>query len=108
MSRKRPMIKFSKVWKKLQGEDGPIKTAILLEVFQANLNNLSRQFLAFDTDGNPDYFEPGFYLVLLFQKPDGSVFTTIRSAKTSRKMNVNKTDYYAQMRGTEFEVVIEK
>jgi hypothetical protein len=96
------------VYKKLQGKDGVIKTAVLLEVFMVHSDRLSRQFLEYDTDGNADYFEAGFYLVLLFQKADGEVFTTLRSARTSRTMNKNKADYYTELRGTEFDVIIEK
>ena len=73
-------ILFSHHYKKLQGPSGEVKTATLLDVIPVVLENLSPEFLAYDTDdGLFELPKIGHSLLLIFRKGDTSeLFTTLR------------------------------
>lgn len=107
-------IKFSHHYSKLvdgvaksaYGEDyySPkyISRATLVEVIPVQLENLSKQFLSYDTDGGI-YRLPssGSYMILVFLKGTHltQIFTTIR------RNYPEKYQYYKSSIGEEFEIV---
>jgi len=92
-------IRFSHQYAKLL-EVG--QTAILLEVIKVKLENLSPEFIAYDTDyGRYKFPHGGDYLLLLFLS-NTRLFTTIRPFKS------DKNDYYKKRIGRDFEIVIRK
>lgn len=92
-------IKFSHRYKKLEAL-GTEKRARLLEVLEVQLEKLSPEFLAFDTD-NGAYSLPktGPFLLLIFRSQNG-IFPTIR------RHTDEKADYYRRSRGELFKVEI--
>ena len=102
-------IKFSHPYAKLIGEPGRvIKTAKLLCVHLINLEDQSPDFLSYDTDcGHFQLPKQGQYIMLLFEKPCAgelagrNLFTTLRPAWPSRKIN-----YYKSKIGMEFEIIL--
>lgn len=112
MENKVPKIKFSHLYSKLRdgGNSYPIQRATLLQVVPIEISTLSRQFIDYDTD-NGKYKLPfkGWYLMLIFQKPGGDLFTTLRSQYSYEKWRgkeINKHPYYEGLVGKEFDVVI--
>lgn len=103
----KPRIKFSHSYKKLQDAQGnPIKNAKLLLVLPVQMESLSdaKDFLAYDTDNNK-YTIPfsTWYVILIFQKPFGDLFTTVRPMFGRFG---NKQKYYEPLIGQEFDIVI--
>lgn len=99
-------IKFSHEYEKLKAL-GSHDCATLLEVFEIKLQDLSPQLLIADTlyreNGElKEYKLPktGNYLLLLFEGDNG-MFTTIRSAFPSRKV-----EYYKSSVGEMFKVKV--
>lgn len=82
----------------------PITRAKLLSVEQVKLQDLTAEFLDYDTDGGV-YQLPkrGDYLRLIFLKPgrDFHLFTTLRTDRPG------KIEYYRARIGDLFQVVIE-
>lgn len=99
-------IKFSHTYKKLQDEQGnTIKNAKLLLAVPVQMESISqaKDFLAYDTDNK--YMIPfsSWYVMLLFQKPFGDLFTTVRPMFSKFG---NKHKYYEGLIGQEFDIVI--
>ena len=80
----------------------PITQAKLLEAIQVRLEDLSPVFLAYDTD-NGKYKLPvqGLYIMLIFEKKNSNIFTTIR------RFTPQKYEYYQSKRGKMFKIEIE-
>lgn len=102
-------IKFSHTSEKLLGPDGkPVQKAKLLVCLAVPQEQICRalDFIAYDTDQGK-YTIPfsSFYLILLFQKPDGNLFTTVRP-QFSRETG-DKKPYYDSLVGKELDIVIE-
>lgn len=97
-------IKFSHRYNKLFYSEtftGFSKMAMLIEVLTVNLENLSRQFISYDTDGLYQLPKKGEYLMLIFTKDEGAnIFTTLR-----RKTEV-KEKYYRSKIGEYFKLEI--
>lgn len=91
-------IKFSHDYGKLQV--APDRKATLLDVVMVNLQELSDEFLSYDTDDVFKLAKTGSYMMLLFKGQCG-LFTTLRSAYPLRKV-----DYYRAAIGKEFNIVI--
>jgi len=94
-------IKFSHNYKKIAN----ITEARLLEVINVNLQNLSQEFIAYDTENIYKLPKTGEYLMLIFHKQseanmDSNIFTTIR-----RRTN-EKEKYYRENIGKIFTLEI--
>lgn len=103
-----PKIKFSHTYAKLMvpGESGPVPCAkaTLIQVMSMHIDELSKAFIDYDTDFNKYKLEYNtLYLMLIFQKPDGNIFTTLRPQFGQFG---NKKEYYANLVCREFEVVV--
>lgn len=97
------------MYKKLVDVDGnPIRTAKLLLVSVIPMEDLSlgHDFLRYDTDDLYTISFSEFYLLLIFLRPDGEIFTTVRPRHTGGPQNYNKEQYYRSLIGQDFEVVI--
>lgn len=98
-------IKFTHAYRKLLLNGQPITRAKLLSVEQVRLQDLTAEFIDYDTDGGK-YTLPktGNYLKLTFLKPctngEMHLFTTLRSNRPG------KIDYYLSRIGELFEVII--
>src|SRR5687767_8308473 len=107
MNKPRPKMKFSHVYKKLLDQQGnPIKEAKLLLVLPVPMESIShaKDFIAYDTDhGKYNISFATYYVMLIFQKPFGDLFTTVRPMHGRYG---NKQTYYEPMIGLEFEIVI--
>lgn len=108
MANKKPSIKFSNVYKKLLGQDGqPIKSAKLLLVLVVPQDSFRGciEFIDYDTD-NGKYSIPysAYHLILLFQKPGGDLFTTVRPQWG--KLG-DKKEYYNSLIGKELQIIIQ-
>ena len=101
-----PTIKFSHAYNKLLDRDGKVvEKAVLLDVVQVDLENLSKEFLHYDTEEKFILPECGMYLMLIFQKvcfcfPTSNIFTTLR------RNTLDKARYYIKNIGTYFDVQI--
>lgn len=105
-----PKIKFSHIYQKLMvfggtgGSPVPCTRAKLLQVLTVTIEELSKLFIDYDTDFNKYKLAyDTLYLMLIFQKPDGNIFTTLRPM--SYKFG-DKRKYYQELVGKDFEVVI--
>ena len=103
-----PVIKFSHSYSKLVDHSHwdriPIKNAKLLQVVPIEISTLSKTFLNYDTDnGKYALGFSGWYLMLIFQKPSGDLFTTLRTQFNQRG---DKRPYYDSLVGKEFDIVI--
>ena len=94
-------IKFSHYYGKLH-QVPLITQAKLLETIQVRLEDLSPAFLAYDTD-NGKYKLPvqGLYIMLIFEKKNSNIFTTIR------RFTPQKYEYFSSKRGEKFKIEIE-
>ena len=101
-------IKFSHIYQKLLDQHNDcIESALLLDVQIVNLENISQEFLNYDTD-NGEYKLPerGKYIMLFFLKPredyvcSSDLFTTLRS------WTDEKEKYYQSLIGKNFEIEI--
>ena len=94
-------IKFSHTYTKLLDHNAnPIAIAKLLLVLEINLEEMSKDFLAYDTDdGLFDLPKKGAYLMLVFQKLNGfNLFTTLR------RFTPEKFNYYHAAIGQTFDI----
>ena len=95
-------IKFSHNYKKIAN----ITEARLLEVINVNLQNLSQEFIAYDTENIYKLPKTGNYMILIFHKENenanisSNIFTTIR-----RRTN-EKEKYYRENIGKIFTLEI--
>ena len=94
-----PKIKFIHPFKKLLA--APTNKALLLDVFMVDMESLSPQFIAYDTD-NGAYSLPktGRMMLLLFLGDNGT-FTTLRSCYP-----LEKIDFFRSNIGKMFDIVI--
>lgn len=103
----RPRIKFSHAYKKLQHVNGqPIKTAKLLLVLSVPQDSFRRaiEFLDYDTDGKYSIPYSTYHIIMIFQKPNGDIFTTVRPQWGQYG---DKKVYYDTLVGKEFDIIIE-
>ena len=99
-------IKFKKRFNKLLDSEGKvIKTAKLLMVLSVAQDDLPRDFLMYESDGDLSLLGYSLYWALLIlQKPDGNILTTIRH---SYSRYGNTSDYYKEFIGQTFNIIIE-
>lgn len=96
-------IKFSHAYRKLLCNGQVVTRAKLLLVERVRLQDLTAEFLDYDTDGGKyELPKTGNYLKLTFLKPGNEMhlFTTLRSDRPG------KIDYYLSRVGELFEVVL--
>ena len=102
---KKPSIKFSHYYDKLVSSNSIVRSARLLYVQVIQLENLSQDFLNYDTD-NGKYNLPkyGTHILLLFEK--GKVCLNKQRAlfTTLRRYTIRKYEYYKELEGKEFEI----
>lgn len=106
---KKPQIKFAHAYNKLLNDQREvIKEAKLLLALPVPMETIStaKDFLDYDTDnGRYTLGFSTFYVMLLFQKPFGDLFTTVRPMHGRYG---NKHEYYKQFIGKEFDIVVAK
>ncbi len=74
-----PKIYFSHSYDKLKYENGRLcLSAKLIEAIPVNLQDLSGEFLDYDTEGLFPLPKSGRYILLLFFKRKGNIFSTLR------------------------------
>jgi hypothetical protein len=98
-------IKFSHNYKKLVTGKvehcGLIENATLIEVINIDLENLSNAFRRYDTDnGKYELPKKGKYMILIFQKTERDIFTTIR------RWTPEKEKYYRSAIDQNFEIEV--
>jgi hypothetical protein len=94
-------IKFSHKYNKLfTCGNGVANKVQLLQVLNIQLENLSPYFIFYDTDGKYELPKKGNYLMLIFERDNSSIFTTLRRSTPT------KEKYYRSKTGKFFEVVI--
>lgn len=93
-------IKFSHNYKKLRGLKNGDKVK-LLQVIDVKLEHLSNSFLMYDTGGVYKLPKRGNYLMLIFEKGLGDIFTTLR------RWTDTKAKYYRTMEGRFLEILIQ-
>lgn len=106
--RNRPCIKFSQAYLKLLVNDERIRCAYLLQVLLVDRDELSQEFINYDTDYGKYILKPGKYLLLIFRKEySGHIFTTVRPAWSQyHKDDTSKLEYYQGLVGQLFTVEI--
>lgn len=96
-------IKFSYPFKKLLNcNNNLIQTALLLQVLQVDLSDISQEMRDYDTDFGAYPLPPkGAFLMLIFMKTNGGgLFTTLR------RETPQKLEYYQSQQGNWFELQI--
>lgn len=104
-----PHIKFSQLQKKLLNSSGEvIETAKLLLVSVIPMEDISpaTDFIEYETDNKVSIPFSEFYLLLIFLRPDGEIFTTVRPRHSIKKGELTKEQYYRGLVGSEFEIII--
>lgn len=92
-------ITFRRPYAKL----GTAGTAKLIEIFSAKGAELHRPFLLYDTEGREEDIDRNLeYFVLIFERPDGQIFTTLR------KHNPQNFGLYFKSIGQAFVITIER
>lgn len=77
---------------------------VLLQVISIHIDQLSKPFIDYDTDNGTYKLEhQSLYLMLIFQKAKGDIFTTLRPQWNRFG---NKLDYYQGLVGKEFNVEV--
>ena len=100
-----PSIKFSHAYHKLMVNGHVCRKAMLLQVLSVTLDQLSKEFIDYDTDnGKYKLKHDTLWLMLIFQKEDGHIFTTLRQQFSN--YGHNKEAYFQSLIGKEFEVII--
>lgn len=102
----KPKIKFSHAYRKLQDDQGDlIKNAKLLLAIPVQMESIreAKDFLSYDTDNKYTIPFSSWYVMLLFQKPFGDLFTTVRPM--FGKFG-NKQKYYEALIGHEFDILV--
>ena len=92
-------IKFSHKYEKLRGLKSGDQVK-LLQILTVNLESLTNSFITYDTDGVYPLPNRGKYLMLIFEKGLGDIFTTLR------RWTPNKNEYYAVHQGEFFNIEI--
>lgn len=96
-------IRFPHSYTKLLNENGthPIRTAKLLQVVNIYIDDLTKEFLNYETDfGKGELRYDSLYLMILLQKPSGDLFTTLRP------FTPDKRDYYKSLVGQDIAIEI--
>lgn len=95
-----PTIKFSYPFKKLFLNSALIERALLLQVIQVDLLDLTQEMRDYDTDfGVYPLPQKGAYLMLIFMKSNGGgLFTTLRRETPA------KLEYYSGLAGVWFDI----
>lgn len=96
-------IKFSYPFKKLIGTTNTlIETAMLLQVLQVDLIDITQEMRDYDTDfGKYPLPAKGKYILLVFMKPHGGgLFTTFRPETLS------KLEHFLSLQGNWFNIEI--
>ena len=122
MADQQPTILFKGRFSKLNLKDTgkPTRTATLLLVVPASPDEIAnRAFLKYECEGELLQFPNAeYYLLLLFQKPDGDIFTTVRARYNETKpsrysdkvklsaSNKSKEAYYKELIGQQFNIII--
>lgn len=92
-------IKFSHKYEKLGGLKSGDQVK-LLQVVNVKLEQMSNSFLMYDTDGVYKLPKQGEFLMLIFEKGHGNIFTTLR------RFTPNKNEYYRIHQGEFFNIEI--
>jgi hypothetical protein len=102
-----PQIKFSHKYQKiLNSHNDVIETAVLLQVIPVNLEDLSKNFLDYDTDnGTYELPKRGKYLMLIFLKEHEDYTTDLNLFTTLRRWTPEKYSYYSENVGLVFRVI---
>ena len=96
-----PTIKFNHPYLKLENKDGFItKQAALLQMLPIDIHDLSDVFREYDTELKYHLPDVGRYLLLIFRRTDGEIFTTLR--KNTDKNSI----FYYQHTGKIFDIEI--
>ncbi|HEB37463.1 MAG TPA: hypothetical protein ENI14_02235 [Thermoplasmatales archaeon] len=94
------MIYFSHSYDKLKYENGRLcLSAKLIEAIPVNLQDLSNEFLEYDTEGLFRLPKKGKYIMLLFFKRKGNIFPTLRPYTEERYK------YYKSNVGRVFDII---
>ena len=103
-----PQIKFSHQYQKiLNCHNDVIETATLLQVSIINLEDLSQEFLSYDTDnGTYELPKRGKYLMLIFLKDHEAYTTDLNLFTTLRRHTPDKHDFYLSQIGKVFKVIV--
>lgn len=105
-SNNNPRIRFEEVCDKLITNDGVAKSATLLQVISITDMQLSKDFLRYNDQGGKESVpQDSLYLLLLFLKGDGQIFTTLRPQFGAYG---DKMKWYQEHVGREFSIVITK
>ena len=101
-------IKFSHKYQKiLNSHNDVVETATLLHVEIVRLEDLSKEFLDYDTDNRScELPKHGKYLMLLFLKEHEDYTTDLNLFTTLRAFTPEKYFYYAKNVGKVFQVVV--
>jgi hypothetical protein len=101
-----PKIKFSHTYTKLAGKEGkPVTHAMLIAALSIHMDQLTKEFYDYDTDnGKYNLKFDSLYMMLIFKKPLGDLFTTLRPQYN--RMQGDKLPYYRGLIGQVFEIVI--
>ena len=102
-------INFSDIYNKLLNRyNDVIEIAILLGVYEINLEEQDQMFLNYDTDyGKYKLPKKGKYLMLLFEKIEPFSYESCRNLFTTlRRYTPKKTEYYKSNIGKKFSVNI--
>ncbi len=108
-----PKIKFPRICKKLTDTNCElIKTAKLLLVSVIPMEDItfSSDFIKYETENVSPIPFSQFFLLLIFLRPDGEIFTTVRPRHGSdllfKQTKVTKEQYYRSLIGEDFQIVI--
>jgi hypothetical protein len=106
----RSKIKFSHCYGKLlDGNERPVLAAKLLEVLPVDLGDLSRWFIAYDTDhGVYKLPKKGKYLLLIFRRTNSALLKGKDIFTTLRRATPEKEKFYRGAIGQWFDVIIER
>ena len=100
-------IKFSHLYPKLlDSHNDCVETATLLQVIPIDLKDLSREFIAYDTDGVYELPPKSEYMMLIFLKPHEHYITDLNLFTTLRRWTPEKYRYYTEQVGKAFNIII--
>ena len=112
------MIFFRKPYNKLKDAEGKlVESAQLIFVSLVSPEELvaAPEFLAYETEGHRASLDDcEYYILLLFKKPDGTLFTTVRpryannKALAFRKKWRTYEQYYKEKIGQFFQIKLER
>lgn len=102
-------IKFSYLYQKLlDSHNDCVEIATLLQVIPIDLKDLSKEFIAYDTDNGVYKLPPkGEYMMLIFLKQHEHYITDLNLFTTLRRWTPEKYRYCTEQVGKVFNVIIE-